>query len=135
MGRFEGWEKIIPVFKYEKDDRFFDILVPTVDTVRFGFIMEKLISGFVENHCKNFYKNCIFQQSPKNAETFLILCIHVLKLKFLLGENLQATQPHFYRTPSCKKDFLKSLIPSFIHLQTKYFLRPILFCWCRNISK
>jgi len=44
MGRFESWEKIIPVFKYNREDRFFDILVPTVDTVRFGYIMEKLIS-------------------------------------------------------------------------------------------
>ena len=44
MGRFEGWEKIIPVFKYDAEQRFFDILVPTVDTVRFGYIMDKLIS-------------------------------------------------------------------------------------------
>ena len=44
MGRFEGWEKILPVFKYNPEDAFFDILVPTVDTVRFGYIMEKLLT-------------------------------------------------------------------------------------------
>ena len=44
MGRFEGWEKILPAFKYNPEDRFFDILVPTVDTVRFGYIMEKLLT-------------------------------------------------------------------------------------------
>ena len=44
MGRFEGWEKILPTFKYDSEDRFFDILVPTVDTVRFGYVMEKLLT-------------------------------------------------------------------------------------------
>jgi dynein heavy chain len=44
QGRFEGWEKILPVFKYDSSAAFFDILVPTVDTVRFGFIMEKLLT-------------------------------------------------------------------------------------------
>lgn len=38
--RLEPWEKIIPSFKYSSDIPYFDLLVPTLDTVRFGFLME-----------------------------------------------------------------------------------------------
>ena len=41
--RLEPWEKIIPSFKYSPSIPYFDLLVPTVDTVRFGFLMEKLL--------------------------------------------------------------------------------------------
>ena len=42
--RLEPWEKIIPSFKYSADVPYFDLLVPTVDTVRYGFMMEKLLT-------------------------------------------------------------------------------------------
>ncbi|KAK3733193.1 hypothetical protein QZH41_008554, partial [Actinostola sp. cb2023] len=42
--RLEPWEKIIPTFKYNPSMPYFDLLVPTVDTVRFGFLMEKLLA-------------------------------------------------------------------------------------------
>lgn len=42
--RLEPWSKIIPVFTYDKEIPFFEMLVPTIDTVRFGHIMEKLIN-------------------------------------------------------------------------------------------
>ena len=42
--RLEPWEKIIPSFKYSADIPYFDLLVPTVDTVRYGFMMEKLLA-------------------------------------------------------------------------------------------
>ena len=42
--RLEPWEKIIPSFKYSADIPYFDLLVPTVDTVRYGFLMEKLLA-------------------------------------------------------------------------------------------
>lgn len=42
--RLEPWEKIIPSFKYSSTIPYFDLLVPTVDTVRFGFLMEKLLA-------------------------------------------------------------------------------------------
>ena len=38
------WEKVIPVFKYDPEVPFFDMLVPTMDTVRFGYLMEKLLA-------------------------------------------------------------------------------------------
>ena len=41
--RFEKWEKILPVFTYNREVPYFDILVPTVDTVRYGFLMQKLL--------------------------------------------------------------------------------------------
>lgn len=41
--RLEPWEKIIPSFKYSPEIPYFDLLVPTVDTVRYGFLMEKLL--------------------------------------------------------------------------------------------
>lgn len=41
--RFEPWQKIMPTFAYNKAIPFFETLVPTIDTVRFGYIMERLI--------------------------------------------------------------------------------------------
>ncbi|XP_077994098.1 dynein axonemal heavy chain 6-like [Glandiceps talaboti] len=42
--RMDMWERIIPAFKYNPEIPFFDMLVPTVDTVRYGYLMEKLLS-------------------------------------------------------------------------------------------
>uniref|UniRef100_A0A667W9Y7 Dynein axonemal heavy chain 6 n=1 Tax=Myripristis murdjan TaxID=586833 RepID=A0A667W9Y7_9TELE len=42
--RLEPWEKIIPSFKYNQELPFFEMLVPTTDTVRYGYLMEKLLS-------------------------------------------------------------------------------------------
>lgn len=41
--RLESWEKIIPKFSYDPEVPYFDLLVPTIDTVRYGFLMEKLL--------------------------------------------------------------------------------------------
>ena len=40
----ETWDKIVPAFKYNNETPFFEMLVPTVDTVRFGFLLETLLS-------------------------------------------------------------------------------------------
>ncbi|KAL7841172.1 hypothetical protein SRHO_G00248630 [Serrasalmus rhombeus] len=42
--RLEPWEKIIPYFKYNRETPFFEMLVPTTDTVRYGYLMDKLLS-------------------------------------------------------------------------------------------
>ncbi|XP_059155726.1 dynein axonemal heavy chain 6-like isoform X2 [Physella acuta] len=42
--RMDNWEKIVPSFKYNREGSFFEMLVPTVDTVRFGYILDKLLS-------------------------------------------------------------------------------------------
>ncbi|KAI4873222.1 hypothetical protein NFI96_025127 [Prochilodus magdalenae] len=42
--RLEPWEKIIPYFKYDRETPFFEMLVPTTDTVRYGYLMDKLLS-------------------------------------------------------------------------------------------
>uniref|UniRef100_F7FUV5 Dynein axonemal heavy chain 6 n=1 Tax=Ornithorhynchus anatinus TaxID=9258 RepID=F7FUV5_ORNAN len=44
LKRLDPWERIIPPFKYSKDIPFFDMLVPTIDTVRYGYLMEKLLA-------------------------------------------------------------------------------------------
>ncbi|XP_057699654.1 dynein axonemal heavy chain 6 isoform X1 [Corythoichthys intestinalis] len=41
---FVQWEKIIPSFSYDSEQAFFEMLVPTADTVRYGYLMEKLLS-------------------------------------------------------------------------------------------
>ncbi|XP_054276499.1 dynein axonemal heavy chain 6-like [Macrosteles quadrilineatus] len=42
--RLEPWVRITPAYKYDPQTPFFEMLVPTVDTVRFGYIMEKLLA-------------------------------------------------------------------------------------------
>ncbi|XP_062985188.1 dynein axonemal heavy chain 6 [Elgaria multicarinata webbii] len=42
--RLDPWERIIPTFKYSHTIPFFEMLVPTTDTVRYGFLMEKLLA-------------------------------------------------------------------------------------------
>lgn len=42
--RLEPWTRIIPSFSYDKEVKFFEMLVPTIDTVRFGHVMERLVS-------------------------------------------------------------------------------------------
>ncbi|XP_076649863.1 dynein heavy chain at 16F [Halictus rubicundus] len=41
--RFDMWTDIVPEFVYDAETPFFDILVPTVDTVRFGYMMQKMV--------------------------------------------------------------------------------------------
>ena len=42
--RMDLWEKIVPTFKYNPEIPFFEMLVPTMDTVRYGYLMEKLLA-------------------------------------------------------------------------------------------
>ena len=39
---YQSWNEQIPVFHYNKDVSFFDILVPTNDTVKYKFILQQL---------------------------------------------------------------------------------------------
>ncbi|KAK9295362.1 hypothetical protein QLX08_010308 [Tetragonisca angustula] len=41
--RLDYWTDIMPKFVYDSEMPFFDILVPTIDTVRFGYLTKKLI--------------------------------------------------------------------------------------------
>ncbi|CAF0752073.1 unnamed protein product [Brachionus calyciflorus] len=42
--RMDLWEKIVPKFNYNPATPYFDMLVPTIDSVRYGYLMEKLLS-------------------------------------------------------------------------------------------
>ncbi|XP_043489610.1 dynein axonemal heavy chain 6 [Polistes fuscatus] len=41
--RLDLWVKVMPIFEYDKNIPFFDIIVPTINTIRYGYIMQKLI--------------------------------------------------------------------------------------------
>lgn len=40
----ELWEKVVPKFVYDKNKPYFEMLVPTIDSVRYGYLMEKLLN-------------------------------------------------------------------------------------------
>jgi dynein heavy chain len=42
--KMDVWETIMPSYAYSPSIPFVDVLVPTVDTVRFGFLMELMLS-------------------------------------------------------------------------------------------
>uniref|UniRef100_A0A8C5FLE3 Dynein, axonemal, heavy chain 6 n=1 Tax=Gadus morhua TaxID=8049 RepID=A0A8C5FLE3_GADMO len=42
--RLEPWEEILPSFRFHRDQAFCDMLVPTTDTVRYGYLMQRLLS-------------------------------------------------------------------------------------------
>jgi dynein heavy chain len=41
--RMDLWEKIVPKFVYDPNKPYFEMLVPTIDSVRYGYLMEKLL--------------------------------------------------------------------------------------------
>ncbi len=42
---FKNWNDVIPDFTFNASVPFFNILVPTADTVKFGFLIDKLLNG------------------------------------------------------------------------------------------
>ena len=42
--RLDLWESLVPVFTYIPSTPFFEMMVPTRETVRVGFIMERLLA-------------------------------------------------------------------------------------------
>jgi dynein heavy chain len=44
---FSPWDDIVPSFKYSADIPYFDMIVPTVDTVKYTYLLEHMVlSGF-----------------------------------------------------------------------------------------
>ncbi len=41
----QNWESLVPTFQYNREIPFFDMLVPTVTTVKYSFVMSKLLNG------------------------------------------------------------------------------------------
>ena len=39
-GEFRSWKKIVPRFEFNPSVQFFSLFVPTMDTVRYSFLME-----------------------------------------------------------------------------------------------
>lgn len=42
--RMDNWEKIVPKFVYDREAPYFEVMVPTIDSCRYGYLMEKLLS-------------------------------------------------------------------------------------------
>ena len=45
MLSFSTWEKKLDDFEFQRDQQFFDILVPTMDTVKYTYIMNLLLQA------------------------------------------------------------------------------------------
>ncbi|CAH8627144.1 unnamed protein product [Schistosoma bovis] len=42
--RMDNWDKLLNTFIYNKQIPFFDMIVPTIDTVRYGYMLDKLLA-------------------------------------------------------------------------------------------
>lgn len=42
--KLKVWAEIIPQFVYDPNKPFFETLVPTIDTVRYGYLFEKFLN-------------------------------------------------------------------------------------------
>ena len=42
---FVNWEEIVPVFKYSSEIPYFQMMVPTVDTVKYAYLLENLLAN------------------------------------------------------------------------------------------
>lgn len=40
---FENWNSIVPKFLYNADTPYFELLVPTVDSIRYAYVMQRLV--------------------------------------------------------------------------------------------
>jgi len=40
---FENWDSIVPKFIYSADTPYFELLVPTVDSIRYAYVMQRLV--------------------------------------------------------------------------------------------
>ncbi|XP_029341080.1 dynein heavy chain 6, axonemal [Acyrthosiphon pisum] len=40
---FEKWDSIVPKFVYSADTPYFELLVPTVDSIRYAYVMQRLV--------------------------------------------------------------------------------------------
>jgi len=40
---FENWGSIVPKFVYNADTPYFELLVPTVDSIRYAYVMQRLV--------------------------------------------------------------------------------------------
>ena len=86
MKRMDAWERIIPTFKYYPEVPFFEMLVPTTDTVRFGYLLEKLLA----------VKQSVLY-TGKNASA--IFCIIVPSINLVvLGFKFETTKSTFQVT-------------------------------------
>jgi dynein heavy chain, axonemal len=45
MLSFSNWDKRLEEFEFSRDQQFFDILVPTLDTVKYTYIMKLLLQA------------------------------------------------------------------------------------------
>lgn len=40
----DNWDKLLNTFIYNKQIPFFDMIVPTIDTIRYGYMLDKLLA-------------------------------------------------------------------------------------------
>ena len=40
---FLSWSTKVPEFECDKDAQFFDLLVPTIDTIKYSYVMELML--------------------------------------------------------------------------------------------
>lgn len=40
---FENWDSIVPKFVYSANTPYFELLVPTVDSIRYAYVMQRLV--------------------------------------------------------------------------------------------
>lgn len=70
--KFENWDSIVPKFVYNADTPYFELLVPTVDSIRYAYVMERLVQ----------MNQPVMLTGTTGKEKILIYIINNLTVKF-----------------------------------------------------
>jgi len=92
---FENWNTIVPKFVYNADTPYFELIVPTVDSIRYSYVMNKLIQMnkpvMLTGITGNSYQNLVNYYYCFNGRIIIILGVGKTSVANFVMQNLTMT--------------------------------------------